>query len=200
MPKRTAGKRDLCCESAEPLRAFDQTPQCWPTKAAIGKPRPAPSGHWIPIQPRPASACQHLGFASTVHADPAKLADAFRRIAGSAAGCWLANFAVSAIVQENRTPMLYSGFRSMPRLADGSPSTKCQLIRQRRRLIHEIASTLCQQTQTSRQHIVRPPGSESTGVLAAPYRASILHPPDHWWRHCRKTLLENCSRFRIDDV
>src|SRR5262245_14015924 len=95
------GDRDACEKS---VRSSDQAPQFSPTKAATGKPKPAPSGHWIPIPPHPASALEHLGFASTVHSDSASLVDAFRRIAGSAAGCWLANSAVSAIVQENGMP------------------------------------------------------------------------------------------------
>src|SRR5215471_20733559 len=99
------GDRDACEKS---LQSSDQTPQCWPTKGAAGKPRHAPSGHWIPIRPHPASALEHLGFASTVHSDPAKLADTFRKIAGFAAGCWLANSAVSAIVQENCTAQAVS--------------------------------------------------------------------------------------------
>src|SRR5215472_18688066 len=99
------GDRDACEKS---LQSFDQTPQYWPTKGVTGKPRHAPSGHWIPIPPHPALAPEHLGFASTVHSDPAKLADTFRKIAGFAAGCWLANSAVSAIVQENCTAQAVS--------------------------------------------------------------------------------------------
>src|SRR5262245_62503997 len=99
------GDRDACEKS---MRSSDQTPQRWPTKAATAKPTPAPSSHWIPIPPRLASAREPLGFASTVLSDPAQLVDAFRRIAASVAGCWPVNSAVSAIGEENHTPMPYS--------------------------------------------------------------------------------------------
>ena len=75
-----------------------------------------------------------------------------------------------------------------------------QLIRQRCRLVHQIPSTLRQQTQTPRHHIIWPPSPESTRVLS--------HHVAHQFRIHRiargatavKRFSKTAQRFRIDDV